>query len=125
MPLHKVAAELAIRTQRPFQVNEAVPSQNAQISPIESFLEQLEGDLFRPMRRHGKAAAVNRHAVAGACGNGRAAGCYFQLDGALARTHPQDLSDFLDQTCEHEGTFTRDRTAMPLPKYVARCSTLR
>src|SRR5690242_12967777 len=108
-----MAAKPPISGQGPFQVNERVAPQNAEIGAVESFLEQIEGDLFRSMRANGKAASVNGEAITSMSRGGTAWSGNFQLDAAFARAHPQNFPNLLDQTREHGGTFTRAGGRLP------------
>src|SRR4051812_26671370 len=101
VPLHEMTAELALREERAFQVNDCVAAQLSEVGAIERFLQKVEGDLLCTMRRDREATAVNGDAVS--CpGVGRdPRRRNLELHSLIGGADPKQLSNFLHKAGEH------------------------
>src|ERR1700681_1085212 len=96
VPLHKVAADAAIRSQGAFEIHNAVAAEEPQVCAVESFCQQIKSELTATERSDGKATTVDGQAVAfvNFLGNPRCGN--LELGSAIRRPNPENGAEVFD-----------------------------
>src|ERR1700736_3524147 len=104
--LNKVSAHRRAGGERALEIYRTVASQLFQIGAVERFFEQIEYDLFVPLRADGQAATVHRYAVADGSLRRESWRGQLQLSAAIAHANPKHAAYLFDQSGEHALTFS-------------------
>src|SRR5436190_13607742 len=99
--LHKMAAETPIRRNGALEINAAFLAQGLQVCPVESFLEQVETELFAAMGHDRQAATIDRYAVAHLDSLGNSRRDDLKLGAPAGPMDSDDAADFFNQTGKH------------------------